>query len=56
MEAFAVCAYTFVAKFIYLWHLHLFIAARYLLACVFRELVILMLLNRLFLALSLHVQ
>ena len=32
----------FVAKFIFLWHLHLFIAARFLLACVFRELVILM--------------
>ena len=32
----------FVAKFIFLWHLHLFIASRFLLACVFRELVILM--------------
>ena len=36
------CVLTFVAKFIFLWHLHLFIAARFLLACVFRELVILM--------------
>ena len=32
----------FVAKFMLLWHLHLFIAARFLLACVFKELVILM--------------
>ena len=32
----------FVAKFIFLWPLHLFIAARFLLACTFRELVILM--------------
>ena len=36
------CVLMFVAKYIFLWHLHLFIAARYLLACVFRELVILM--------------
>ena len=35
--------FMFVAKFIFLWHLHLFVAARFLLACVFRELVILML-------------
>ena len=28
----------FVAKFRFLWYLHLFIAARFLLACVFREL------------------
>ena len=32
----------FVAKFIFLWHLQLFLAARFLLACVFRELEILM--------------
>ena len=39
----AIEAFTmFVAKFIFLWHLHLFIAARILLACVFRELGILM--------------
>ena len=31
------CVLMFVAKFKYLWHLHLFIAARFLLACVFRE-------------------
>ena len=38
------CVPTFVTKFIFLWHLHLFmiIAARFLLACAFRELVILM--------------
>ena len=43
----------FVAKFIFLWHLHLFIAARFLLACVFRELVRLFLVS---ISASLHVQ
>ena len=32
----------FVAKFIFLWPSHLFIAAGFLLPCIFRELVILM--------------
>ena len=36
------CELMLVAKFIlFLWHFHLFIAARFLLACVFRKLVIL---------------
>ena len=55
LKLFHVCL-MFVPKFIFLWHLHLFIDARFLLACVFRELVILMRLFLVSISASLHVQ
>ena len=56
IEAFIIVCLMFVAKFIFLCHLHLFIAARFLLACVLRELVILMRLFLVSISASLHVQ